>query len=114
MTTKTDQPLRDALREACDLIDSGSAHCSDCDRGQTSPIEWRTLADQPPVEVSRGVALTEEERRGLADVSGAARAMLERAEHNGNRGSSMYDDIPAALAAIARILAADAAARGGA
>jgi len=46
MPTPTD--LRAALRYACDLIDGGSAYCSDCDRGQRSDDELRALADAPP------------------------------------------------------------------
>ena len=46
MPTPTD--LRAALRYACDVIDGGSAYCSDCDRGQRSDDELRALADAPP------------------------------------------------------------------
>ncbi len=45
MTAPAD--LRAALVEALDLIDSGYAYCSDCDRGGKLP-ELRALAETPP------------------------------------------------------------------
>ena len=43
--------LRAALGEACELIDSGSAHCSDCGRGAHAPEGWWRMASAGvPVE----------------------------------------------------------------
>lgn len=59
-----------------------------------------TLAAAP----APGAVLSESERRGLADVRGAIQRELDRAAIAGNRGSGLYDDIPAALAILDGIL----------
>lgn len=40
--------LEAGLREACDLIDSGSAFCSDCDRGATAESLRALLPKETP------------------------------------------------------------------
>jgi len=118
MTTKTDQPLRDALREACDLIESGHALCSNCACGTPADPKWRALAALPPVEPSE------------ADVERAMRALFDAryahrdAEQRLVKWNSMEEDMAAGWERVARaalragldvaLLAADAAARGGA
>jgi hypothetical protein len=72
--------------------------------GETGKPMWlchgcaaRALAARP--------GLSERERRGLADVRAAINRELYRAEVAGNRGSALYDGVPAAIAVIDRLLA---------
>ncbi len=51
--------------------------------------------------------VSESARRGLWQIRDAIRRELEAAVHNGNRGSQLFDDIPAALEVLDRLLGAN-------